>query len=108
MATAATSLAAGGGPVILLSTSGTGAEQVWCGVTARSPARPGEAGPARDEAANLVSARRAGPVTRLPPARPRPAAMCHPVAVVRVAAMTIVGVPSRPGRMPGPALPGQH
>jgi hypothetical protein len=90
--------------------AGTGAEQVWCGVTAgpgpgaarrartairhrkwRAPAG-GRAGPARDQAVNQVSARRAGPVTRLPPARPRPAAMCHPVAVVRMAGMIIVVV----------------
>ncbi len=104
---------AGGGPVIPLSTGGAGAEQVWCGVTARSPARRGPAGragiqrhrrwrglpgggpgPARDEAVNQVSARCAGPVTCLPPARPRPAAMCQPVAVVRMAGMTIVVVPA--------------
>src|SRR5438876_737731 len=35
---------AGGGPVISLSTGGAGAEQVWCGVTAGSPARRGPAG----------------------------------------------------------------
>jgi hypothetical protein len=142
MGTAATSLAAGsamptsrepgtprpgrlgtvdGGPCIPPSTGGTGAKQVWCGVTARSPARRGTAGrdpapqmaglaggrpgPARDEAFNQVSARRAGPVTRLPPARPRPAAMCQPVTVVRMAGMTIAVVPA--GSAACPALPWQ-
>jgi hypothetical protein len=102
--------------------AGTGAEQVWCGVTAgpgpgaarragpRSGTASGEpgrgrAGPARDLAVNQVSARRAGPVTRLPPARPRPAAMCHPVAVVRMAGMIIVVVPADPAACP--ALPRQ-
>ncbi len=112
---------AGGGPVIPLSTGGAGAEQAWCGVTARSPARRGPGrdpaapqvagparggpGPARDEAVTQVSARCAGPVTCLPPARPRPAAMCQPVAVVRLAGMTIVVVPA--GSAACPALPWQ-
>jgi hypothetical protein len=69
-----------------------------CGVRPRERPDPG-----RDEAVNQVSARRAGPVTRLPPARTRPAAMCQPVAVVRMAAMTIAVVPADPAACP--ALP---
>ena len=63
----------------------------------------GGPGPARDEAVNQVSARCAGPVTCLPPARPRPTAMCQPVAVVRMAGMTIVVA----GSAACPALPWQ-
>jgi len=76
------------------------AEQVRCGVTARSRpgarrrrpdrgpqalpiagTRPeGRAGPPREEIFNRVSARRAGSVTRHPQARPRPAVMWPPAA----------------------------
>ena len=111
------------GPVIPLSTSG---DRCGAGLVRRDRrARPrrgtasrtairhrksrapagGRAGPARDQTVNQVSARRAGPVTRLPPARPRPAAMCHPVAVVRMAGMIIVVVPADPAACP--ALPRQ-
>jgi len=98
----------GGGSVIPLSTGGAGAEQVWCGVTARSPARPGEGRP------------RAGR-GRQPGKRPACRACYTRAASASTASgdvsasrrgshgcMTIVGVPSRPGRMPSPALPGQH
>ena len=60
-------------------------------------ARPGGGpGPARDEALTQVTARRAGPVTRLPSARPRPATPCQPTAVVRTADMTSVALPTGP------------
>ena len=84
----------------------TGAEQVSAacppGAPGTWPHRKGGAwpgggpGPVRDEALTQVAARRAGPVTRLPFARPRSAAPCQPTAVVRSADMTSVALPTGP------------
>ena len=84
----------------------TGAEQVSAacppGAPGTWPHRKGGAwpgggpGPVRDEALTQVTARRAGPVTRLPSARPRPATPSQPTAVVRTADMTSVALPTGP------------
>jgi hypothetical protein len=109
---------ADGGPVISLTAGKTGAEQVSCGVTARS--RRGTAGraairrhhewrgPAGGEGrtprgfqAFQPGKRPAGRARYTPAAaRPRPAAMCHPVAVVRMAGMTIVVLSAGPAAFP--------
>ena len=72
----------------------------WLHPRMAGPGRGGRPGPARDEPFTQVTARRTGLVTRLPPARPLPAAPYQSTAVIRTADTTAVALPTGPAASP--------